>query len=275
MRCLFIACCVAFVAPQSVSAWCQLTTGTEMLRPGECSDEGVPLAWPRRCVTYSVDAAGGPEISGEVLAEVARRSFASWTAASCGDVELGFAFTETPELAECRFAQYRTSAGNVNTIAFSEEWPAIYDDTAYAVTTVWRTRDGEILDADILFNPESGPYEVCPRGGCSIVDGQPNVDVENILTHEVGHLLGLGHSLSGFATMNATALRGETEKRSLSSDDTTGVCTIYPPEGAPAECDGTPRGGLDLACRPDEGCSAAGGADWAWLVVALVFIRRR
>ena len=60
-----------------------------------------------------------------------------------------------------------TDDGNVNVIAFVDDWDSRdYDTAAYAVTTVWHnTDDGEIYDVDMAVNEQRGTYGVCPAPG--------------------------------------------------------------------------------------------------------------
>jgi hypothetical protein len=85
--------------------------------------------------------------------------------------------------------------------------------------------------------------------------------------------------------MHASAPAGETIKRSLTTDDTTALCTIYAPGTLPEACDPAPRGGLDLTCAPPGncGCRAPGtdrgaltrGAALAAIVLVAVLGGRR
>ena len=117
----------------------------------------------------------------------------------------------------CAEAEYRTDDGNVNVIAFRPEWPDDYPPSAYAVTTVWhRPSDGEILDADVEINDEAFPWAVCPDRGCPEgEDGLRDVDLQNVLTHELGHFFGIAHSNFLGTAMDARSPRGETTKRIL------------------------------------------------------------
>jgi hypothetical protein len=59
-------------------------------------------------------------------------------------------------------------------------------------------------------------------------NGDPNAyDVQAVYTHEVGHLLGLGHSTDTLATMYPTVDEGELHWRDLHTDDIQGILIIY------------------------------------------------
>ena len=103
-------------------------------------------------------------------------------------------------------------------------------------------------------NEERGPFGVCPETGC---EDMRTVDLENVLTHEFGHYLGLAHTTDPEATMFASAVAGEILKRDLGSDDIAGICAVYPAGTPTGECDPAPRGGLRLDCgEGGSGCSA-------------------
>ena len=55
-------------------------------------------------------------------------------------------------------------------------------------------------------------------------------DIQNTVTHEIGHMVGLGHSDVEKATMYASALDQELKKRDLDADDIQAVCTLYKPK---------------------------------------------
>ncbi|MFT5352985.1 MAG: hypothetical protein ACI9KE_000182 [Polyangiales bacterium] len=266
-----------------VRAWCQLRTRTgEVTRAGECATEGVPLAWQDRCVSYSVNSAESLDLDLETVRRISAASFANWTTQVCeGDAPFPLQIQEDSPRA-CTLAQHLTDGPNVHTLTFIEDWPEDFEENVYAITSVWhRASDGAILDADMLVNETNGPFGECPAGGCRPDEGGvTTVDLESVLTHEIGHFFGLAHSQFAFATMHASAPRGETDKRTVSSDDILGVCGIYPLDGPAAACDFVPIGGLARFCEPQAGCSlrpaskenATSGGLMAFLV--LVVLRR-
>lgn len=154
----------------------------------------------------------------------------------------------------------------------------VYDQAAWpvathviALTLVAADKvTGQIADADVLVNTAHKSFCVAPD--CAL----GRYDVQNTLTHEVGHLLGLDHSAEADATMYGGAPPDEVSKRDLTADDVTGVCTAYrmayaaqgcPPAVDEAVCTAAPGRGAGAAGRRSLGSVAVVAA--SALVVAL------
>ncbi len=100
-------------------------------------------------------------------------------------------------------------------------------------------------------NEARGEFGVCPEDLCPA----GLIDLPNVLTHEMGHYFGIGHTPHDpEATMWISAMPDETHKRDLQPDDVEAMCSIYPPGSLPDECDPAPRGGLELDCGPGPSC---------------------
>lgn len=110
-------------------------------------------------------------------------------------------------------------------ILITKTWP--FDPAAIAITRNFylagdSPRAGMILDSDILLNGVNHEFATTAEIG--------KHDVQNILTHEVGHFIGLGHETTPFnsdATMFAQASPNETKKRILKSNDVSGLLAAY------------------------------------------------
>ena len=76
----------------------------------------------------------------------------------------------------------------------------------------------KIYEADIVIN-NSVPWR--NNGGTG------GFDVQNVMTHEFGHMLGLGHSDVTGATMVQGTYYGDISKRTLEQDDINGFNAIY------------------------------------------------
>jgi uncharacterized protein (TIGR03382 family) len=98
-------------------------------------------------------------------------------------------------------------------------------------------------------------------------------DVQNTLTHELGHAFGLDHTTYAGSTMNATAPAGETSKRSLDQGTSQFICDVYP-KGAPArDC---VISTVDQELGQKAGCSATSAAPFgAFAVLGWALMRRR
>jgi hypothetical protein len=150
--------------------------------------------------------------------------------------------------------QQKTFGGNANIIIFRDDvWvessASAAPGSTLAITTVtFNVNSGEIYDADIEVNSTS----VSKISIGTPVPGD-SFDLQSILTHEVGHFLGLAHSNvpcdgTGCATMDATYQKGSEDFRTLEADDIAGICTIYPPGRSATDNGCMPRHGFSSDC---------------------------
>lgn len=132
-------------------------------------------------------------------------------------------------------ARFDPSGTHRNKVAFeTDDWE--HSRTSFAVTAVsYRPDDGEIVEADIEVNEFDYDFDALESGP------SPNVpDLQNTITHEIGHAFGFAHSKHDSATMYGGARPGETRKRTLHSDDIDGLCQVYG------------RGSFDSECRQEQ-----------------------
>jgi hypothetical protein len=284
-----LAALAVLSASSAAGAYCRTTncdpnssdSGTRCeLDPTGCDTVGLPLAWERGCVSFSVHSAGSKSrgISYDTTLEVALRSFAAWQNADCGSGETPSIALEDLSPSHCGDANYNTGAGNANVVLFQdEEWPYANANSTLALTTItFNVETAEIFDADIEINSARTPLTV---GNTAV-----NFDLESILTHEVGHFLGLAHSVLDGATMEARYVAADTSLRDLDADDIEGICEVYPPDRDTSSDSCIPRHGFTRGCTPskDDGCSIArakgsrSSGSWAlWLAPLLLGLRLR
>lgn len=233
------------------SAYCRLTTA-EPSATGSCSTQGRGLAWQRQCISYTVVPRTVDDLSLDRIRDTIDLSFQQWTDVDCGDDALPLSLGQTQALGECKRAEYNQFGPNSNTIMFLDEWEGEdFPREAFGLTLVWHDpQSGEIFDADMQLNETIAPIAIC-NNQCT---SNNVVDLSNVVTHEAGHFLGLGHSRVFTATMSANALLGETSKRSLEQDDRDGVCSIYASYSAPrcSVSDYAPDRGFSARCGADE-----------------------
>jgi hypothetical protein len=151
--------------------------------------------------------------------------------------------TEAYGLTGCNMHEYTKNSVNVNVILFhDDEWPHPQSEDAVGLTsTTYDERTGQIFDADIEIN---STVELSTSNPVAT----DKYDLLSVLTHEVGHFLGLAHSLEPGSTMQPIYEVGTDDFRTLSDDDIQGICAIYPPERPTQHCDFAPRGGFASEC---------------------------
>ena len=79
-----------------------------------------------------------------------------------------------------------------------------------------------IYDADVYTNTKYQYYSSREADGCSA-----EYDIDGIMTHEVGHVIGLGHSSVAGATMYPSVSSCNPGNRTLEADDIAGKNDLY------------------------------------------------
>ena len=117
-----------------------------------------------------------------------------------------------------------------NTIEFvTADWGTFWDPNVIARTIPHLDPGGRMLEADIFVNAEDYRWAVFPQeGSFQGLAGEKLEDVEAIVTHELGHVFGIGHSQYPWAAMNGLAGFANTQFRRLTADDREAVRFLYP-----------------------------------------------
>ncbi|MBL9037994.1 MAG: matrixin [Archangium sp.] len=202
-------------------------------------------------IEFRQNVDGDAEVPGDAEFTAVAAAFATWQAelSACGSLSL----TEGPRTLT-RTVGYTDSGANENVVLFRarpckgmvpETHTCWKDDVcgnqfdcwdhaegALALTnTSYNKFTGRALDADIelnswdfTFTTVDAPRCVAPAFSTSCVA----TDVQNTMTHEVGHLLGLNHYDAAVSTMNTRASAGELSKRALDPGSKRFVCDAYP-----------------------------------------------
>ena len=190
----------------------------------------VDATWHQQPVGYFISERDGNGVTANDLLGAVQRATATWSAVPSANVRFAFQSmtTATPQGGDAR-----------NTIGFLDR-PDL-DRVLAATSFMVDATTGSIYEADIFFNTRF-VFSVAPGG-------QPDrTDLESVALHELGHLLGLGHSglgetertsnggrrvLGSGSVMFPIALtQGSTADRVLQADDIAGISDLYPTAGA-------------------------------------------
>lgn len=277
----FILGAALLLGAAPASAFCRSTTCTGDCPRDDngCKTTGNPLAWPGVCVGFSLQKDGTVNLPMDQVRAAVEQAFATWSDLDCGGGMASIAFSELDDVS-CHATEYNSGGPNANIILFQDyKWRYHGPDDTLAKTTVTFDADtGTILDADIEVNHAYNEF--------TVGDDRVVYDLQSVITHEIGHFLGLDHSPDESATMYAGYDEGSIEQRSLEADDVEGLCTIYPP-GRSGKCDPKPKNGLGDACQQDhaddgtesKGCAAVASpsadAPFAILLASSLFLQAR
>jgi hypothetical protein len=214
---------------------------TSVSQPGDA--KLIDLRWRSGPITVAISASLLRENSNvkhdSDVAGAIRRSFETWSRVA--NVEL----REVPSDKLSASAAGPAGDGvSLITIAQTPENVLLFakDPEGVAATTrVFYNRRGVITEADIVLNP----YQQFSTDGTF-----GTFDLESTLTHEIGHLLGLGHSEVRGSTMfenygrNGVLGVPRFMSRSLSADDIAAVRAIYGVRREDEACCGRIQGEL-------------------------------
>ncbi len=248
------------------------------------------LLWLSREFRYHQDSAGSLRTPRDTEFAAVDAAFDTWRvlSESCSD----FTFVRGEDVSRPTVGYVLNSDNNQNIVTFREtscldvvpSEDECFEEgdcgNAYScwehgpltiglTTSTFSFRTGTILDADIELNASQPagdigflftavswpPCEGIPSPECV------STDIQNTVTHEIGHALGLDHVLEPLSTMEATAPLGETHKRIIDAGTAAGFCDTYPRGLPPTQCTEAAVVSKALsALSAGTGCAAAPGA---------------
>lgn len=259
-------CLAALGTTARARAYC-LTHGcnpqTEDCTPDDrgCIQAGPLLHWESSCVSFALQKDGSVRrgIDYDAAHDTLVQAFKQWLNADCGGRGPSIEVSDFGPV-ECHTPEYNQDAPNANVVMFrDEDWPySNAVDTLALTTLIFDAETGAIFDADIevnTFQNEMTTGRVGPR----------DVDLHSVLTHEVGHFLGLSHSDVALSTMEASYSPGLVEMATIAFDDQKGICAALPPDRATTADSCEPRHGFSSECAlPTTSCALPTGAPSGW-----------
>lgn len=168
-------------------------------------------------VTYNLNTSSVPSAIGEGnLVTLSNDAFQTWSASAGGKVVFSQGSSTTAD---------RSRYDGLNIVAWGRTM-----GTALAVTYIrYSSKTGLVVDVDTIMNKKfpwswtSYATDIC---------GNPDsYDAQDILTHELGHWMGLNDQYTSEYrdnTMYGYGAKGEIKKDTLTTGDTVNLSTIYP-----------------------------------------------
>lgn len=184
--------------------------------PGSTAVDGVTGWHLSGNVTYRLNTSSAPAGVGPAnLVTLASDAFSTWSQAVSGKIT----FSQGPDT-------FSTKASNdgQNIVAWGRT-----PGTALAVTYTWYyPATGQVVNTDTIFNKKfAWSWIPFASGACGL---ENTYDAQDILTHELGHWMGLNDEYtSDFVnnTMYGYGATAEIKKDTLTSGDISGVSSIY------------------------------------------------
>jgi hypothetical protein len=215
--CLLLALCMALTVPAPALGY--LKFGVRV-----ASGNVVDVRWTQP-VPFFINQRDINGVTAEQLRTVVTRAFATWQAVPNASLQSQFqGFTTAPPGVQ----DQRTTFGFLDR-------PDL-DRVLAATSFLLDGTTGQILESDVFFNTRFD-WSVAAAG-------EPGrVDLESVALHEIGHLLGLGHSAVGETEMAGEGRRviasgavmfpiaftaGSIAERVLQPDDKAGISELYP-----------------------------------------------
>ncbi len=197
--------------------------------------------WAGLPVKVALNPEGCPVLAdGSTIEDVLLAAMAEWASVTCSKAAFEYVGETTATWA----------ADDLNTIFCVPQGQDWNFSVGAAGATLWipSGMDG-VQEVDLALNATELTWK---KGGGNALEANV-IDPQAVLTHEMGHWLGLSHSADPFATMYYAMLPFGIQA-TLEADDRTGVCTLYPDEGS--ECINDQDCGVEAQCIHPEGLTA-------------------
>lgn len=209
-----------FVSSASAAAYTRITLSG-----------GQSPKWQTMPISYYINEQGLSQISNGSEFRAVRAAFQTWQNVQTADVRFNDRGT-TP-------LRYVDLDG-FNIVTFADDSSPLGSSTIAATFQYFDTSRSSFQDADIVFNPAL-QFSTSGEAG--------RFDIQSILTHEIGHMLGLDHAGLISSVMAPFGVDSQLDQRTLQYDDIVGITEIYP-RASSAPATGQIRGTILAGTAP-------------------------
>ena len=251
----------------------------------------VTIRWHGRNLPYFIRApAADSAFSVDEFTTIARRSFDSWQSPRCSDMSFEMAGVLTADAPEPVSEIRIVTSG----------WTEFAEESAVGLAQmIYLTTDGTIQRGRVSLNetlarlidlPVSGPV---PGGlECNPLGNRPHYDIASVLTHEIGHFIGLAHpcqldpsaeicpatDCADFNPDIVPIMHPRVDPctidfRTLTTDDLDALCFLYPEGQRSRGCNSLPESSRSFVANEPFSC-AASGAPNLWFTALLLLMLR-
>jgi matrixin len=255
--CAAAACAVSSVLgwTTSAAAFCRTMScelGEKSSNPcpradNQCVTKGHPLHWASSCLNYSVQVDGSPrsKLDADQVQAFVEQAFSAWKAAHCPGGGTPRFEVQFRSYVSCDRQEVDCDAPekNANVVMFHDSGWLDGKERIGVTTPTGGKESGLVVDADIELNSQDYSFASDPSGMMS-------TSLLYVLTHELGHFLGLAHSQVAGSVMRPQNFQSLPFSPTLiSPDDAAAICTAFPP-GPKLSCNALPASTYDACTIP-------------------------
>jgi hypothetical protein len=252
-------------ASTEAAAFCRTTTcdpssgDTCRKNTDGCIRDGVPLRWSKSPIVYRFSHKGSSKVDNAGARDAIRRAFEAWTNVQCAHGRTSLRFQEGDDISEDKPLNAKEADEPFGIYFRDSQWPHDDAEESIALTNqIYGKVTGTIDYADIEINTATVDFSLTD-------ENRDGTDLQAVITHEVGHYIGLAHSTDPDSIMVARYCQAGNDRckggidraRALAADDESALCASYgpdqgttttPPAAGCAESSAPPVGDMAALC---------------------------